>query len=102
MVPRKLMDLIAALPRLGPLVFSEDGVTPDYYLLKDLKRIAAQAGLDPDDCWQHEFRATGATTLLRPGMDLTTVMKMGGWNDVASVQRYLAPLAGAELRDARG
>jgi hypothetical protein len=50
-VPRKLMDLIAALPRLGPLVFSEDGVTPDYYLLKDLKRIAAQAGLDPDDCW---------------------------------------------------
>jgi len=50
-VPRKLMDLIAALPRLGSLVFSEDGVTPDYYLLKDLKRIAAQAGLDPDDCW---------------------------------------------------
>jgi hypothetical protein len=23
--------------------------------------------------------------------------KMGGWKDVASVQRYLAPLAGAEL-----
>lgn len=82
---------------MGPLVFSEDGVTPDYYLLKDLRKIAAQAGLDPGDCWQHEFRVTGATTLLRSGMDLTTVMRMGEWKDVASVQRYLAPLAGAEL-----
>jgi hypothetical protein len=35
--------MIDALPRLGPLVSSENGVTPDYYLLKDLRRIAVQA-----------------------------------------------------------
>jgi hypothetical protein len=29
--------MMDALPRLGPLVFSENGVTPDHYLLKDLK-----------------------------------------------------------------
>lgn len=41
----------------------------------------------------------------RPGcfqrsMPLPDVMKMGGWHDLASVQRYLAPLDGDKLETA--
>jgi integrase/recombinase XerD len=92
--------LINALPRKGSLVLSEDGVTPEYYLLKDLKRIAVTAGLDPAHCWLHKFRASGASRYFQAGMPLPDIMKLGGWRDVDSVKRYMGLLTKDRLEQA--
>src|SRR5271170_3839312 len=99
-VPALLIALINALPRKGPLVLSEHGVTPDYYLLKDLKRIAVTAGLDPAHCWLHKFRASGASRYFQAGMPLPDTMQLGGWRDVDSIKRYMGLLTEDRLEQA--
>jgi integrase len=76
---------------------------PDTKLLRTLKRLVKDAGLnckrcvgclEHDECerwFLHKFRATCITTLLRSGLDLRTVMKFSGHADLASVMRYLSP-----------
>lgn len=98
-VPRDLMTKIMALPRTGALVFGVDG-KPDLHLLRALKKIAAEVNLDPAHCWLHKFRASGATKLLQSGMPLKDVMLMGGWRDLASIQRYMGRLTEDRLEEA--
>lgn len=76
---------------------------PNKKLLRTLKRLVNAGGLNCGQCrgciehrechhwWLHKFRATCITQLLRSGMDLRTVMKFSGHNDLASVMRYLSP-----------
>jgi integrase/recombinase XerD len=91
-VPRDLIDQITALPRTSKLVFPREDRQPDGHLLRDLKGIAALAGVDPGKAWLHKFRATGATRLLQRGMPPPDVMRLGGWHDLASAQRYMGLL----------
>jgi integrase/recombinase XerD len=88
-VPRELMNLINALPRSCQLVFPTDSCKPDMKLLRSLKRIAEEVGLDPAHCWLHKFRASGATRYFQKGMPLPDIMRLGGWRDVDSVRRYM-------------
>ena len=37
----------------------------------------------------HKFRRSFATTMLRNGLDIDSLMKLLGHNDLATVQRYL-------------
>lgn len=39
----------------------------------------------------HSLRGTGATRMLSAGVDIRTVQKIGGWEDLRSVMRYLQP-----------
>jgi len=87
-VPKDLIDQIMALLKNGPLVFAKDDGEPDGHLLRYLKDAAKRAGLDPKRAKLHSFRRTGATILLQKGMPLQEVMALGGWRDLASVQRY--------------
>jgi site-specific recombinase XerD len=41
---------------------------------------------------RHKFRATGCTKLLQRGVPLPDVKAMGGWRDLASVQRHMGLL----------
>jgi len=52
---------------------------------------ARKAGLNPEDFWLHKFRATFATTHLRAGVDLKTVMAWMGQTTMDSIIRYLKP-----------
>jgi integrase len=61
------------------LVFSTKSGKPDTHMLRALKRNAAKAGMEPEDFWLHKFRATFATTHLRAGVDLKTVMAWMIW-----------------------
>lgn len=96
------------------LVFGKRGGTadkPDGHLLRRLKTLVRNAGLncghcspciDQDECgdwYLHKFRATYITTLLRNGLDLRTVMKLSGHSDLDSVMRYLRPAEGKEVQD---
>jgi len=86
------------------LVFGKDGDIPDGHLLRRLKTLVRNAGLNCGTCkgcknkvkecerwYLHKFRATFITTLLRGGMDLRTVMTLSGHSDLASVERYIRP-----------
>jgi integrase len=85
---------------------------PNRKLLRTLKRIVHNAGLECGDCkgcrgelhechkwFLHRFRATAITTWHRAGMDLRTIMKLSGHSDLETIMRYLAPRRVEELRD---
>jgi integrase len=96
--------LLTALHRERPksrLVFGTERDLPDWKMLQFLKRRVRVAGLNcvtcdtcnaKDECskWTlHQFRRTFATMMVRNGLDLNTLMKLMGHNDLATVQRYL-------------
>ena len=73
------------------LVFSTRTGNCDTHMIRALKRNAKKANLNPDDFWLHKFRATFATTHLRAGVDLKTVMAWMGQTTMDSIIRYLKP-----------
>lgn len=95
--------LIAGLRKLEPingnsLLFPAPDGGVDWHMLRVLKRTAKRAGLSPDSCWLHKFRANFCTTLLRAGMAIQDVMKQMGHANVKSTMRYMALLEGADMQ----
>lgn len=86
---RKSLPAKRAVPKA--LVFSTRSGKPDTHMIRALKRNAKKAKLDPEDFWLHKFRATFATTHLRAGVDLQTVMAWMGQTTMDSIIRYLKP-----------
>jgi integrase len=96
------------------LVFGKRGGkddAPDGHLLRRLKKLAREAGLNCGSCdgcagkknecenwFLHRFRANYITTLLRDGLDLRSVMALSGHSSLESVMRYLRPAGGAEVQ----
>jgi integrase len=95
------------------LVFGKLGGTvdePDGHLLRRLKGLVRNAGLNCEVCktcaesrecekwYLHKFRANYITTLLRNGMDLRSVMVLSGHSDIESVMRYLRPAGTKEMQ----
>ena len=64
---------------------------------KVLRNFLTQIGLPSIKF--HALRACFATHLLRNGVSVVTVMKIGGWKDMATMQRYVR-LAGIEVQGA--
>jgi integrase/recombinase XerD len=89
----------------------------DRHMLDTLKKLAYRAGLNCGRCegtWLnktttcakapicckfglHKFRHTYATTLLRDGVDLVSLQKLLGHNDMDSTRKYLRALEPADL-----
>ncbi len=86
---RKSLPARRAAP--AALVFSTRSGRPDTHMIRALKRNANKAALNPEDFWLHKFRATFATTHLRAGVDLKTVMAWMGQTTMDSIIRYLKP-----------
>ncbi len=61
---------------------------PDRHLLELAKKIGKRAGLK---CrvFLHKFRATYATTLLRGKVDVATLQKLMGHEDISTTMKYL-------------
>jgi len=92
-----IAELLASKPTSAKptdLIFVTDAGKPDGHMLRTLKKVAKRAGLDPENCWLHKFRATFATTCLRGGADIRTVQKWLGHEDLASTMRYLQAARG--------
>jgi integrase len=102
------------IPEEYRLVFGRQGGRldqPDSHFLRRLKVLVRDAGLNCDVCkpcvengecekwFLHKFRATYATTLLRSGLDLSTVQGLMGHKDLASTMRYLRPASTAQVQD---
>jgi integrase/recombinase XerD len=80
-------------------VFGTRSDQPNGHWLEYLKDAAKEAGMDPDACRLHMFRATYCTTALRSGLDLPTVQRLMGHSDLASTMRYLKPQTNEDVRD---
>lgn len=93
------------------LVLGTRSNTPNYKMLRSLKRLAKRENLNCNACdgcagkqgecqeWTlHKFRRTFATKLLQDGIDLRTVQTLMGHTDLASTMRYLRPASGAALQ----
>lgn len=94
-------ELLASKPRgakAGDLVFPAPEGGPDSHMLRKLKAVAVRAGLNPDECWLHKFRATFATVCLQNGIDLKTVQSWMGHTDLASAMRYLRAAHGEAVQ----
>jgi len=105
-IPEKLIKSLLALnPSRSKLVkgcnlvFPTSGCKPKRDFLDCLKAVAKRAGLDPDMCWLHKFRATFATRCLCSGVDLRTVQEYLGHSDMESTMRYLKPNRSQAVRD---
>ena len=102
-IPAKLVESLKArkATRDGKcnLLFPTSGFNIKLDFLDCLKRIAERAGLIPDSCWLHKFRATFATMHLRNGVDISTVQKWMGHSDLQSTMRYLRHNDRPEVRD---
>ena len=96
------------------LVFGAQGgksSEPDGHLLRRLKSLVRNAGLNCERCdscksneecehwFLHKFRATAITTWLRGGLDLRTVQHLAGHSSIESTMRYLRPIEGVEVQN---
>lgn len=116
-VPKELVKMLDHYRKQHPddrLVFGRGGGTvnePDGHLLRRLKGLVRDAGLNCGNCSTcvetkecenytlHTFRRSYITTLLRSGTDLRTCMVLSGHSDIESVMRYLRPAGTKEMME---
>jgi integrase len=95
------------------LILGTKSSRPNMHLLRQLKRLVNRAGLNCKACdgctsevkecenWTlHKLRRTYATTLLRNGRDIRTVMQFCGWSDMQTAMNYLRPADAEEVQQA--
>jgi len=131
---KEMQTYRAAHPDQKPLILGkwntkEKALRPDGHMLRTLKQLVRNAGLNCGTCggclrknvaqpkrrakhgaslpsaecenwFLHKFRATYCTNLSRSGLDLPTIQSMMGHGDLASTMRYLRPAEGASVQSA--
>ncbi len=106
-VPDQLLQSLSSYRKSLPskrstpesLIFGTKSGDPDLHMLRGHKRNARRAGLKPKNFRLHKFRATFATTHLRAGVDIRTVMTWMGQSTFESISRYLKPARTEEVID---
>ncbi|MGH2510248.1 MAG: tyrosine-type recombinase/integrase, partial [Ktedonobacteraceae bacterium] len=88
-MPPDLIAILSSLPRRAEWVFPTKSGKRLTHLLRQLKRIAAAAGVA--NATLHKFRHTYATRLLEEGADIVTVQKLMGHSDLETTRKYLSP-----------
>ncbi len=93
-------QLLRVLDELRPQTFSSCFVLPSFSewdkgeQAKILRTFCTSIGITPVKF--HTLRACFATQLLRQGVEPAKVMKVAGWKDLSTMQRYIR-LAGIEV-----
>jgi integrase len=116
-VPVDLLQSLLAWQGLHPdsvLILGSKRGLPEGHLLRKLKALARNAGLNCGRCegcqreghlaeceeWTlHRFRRTYVTGLLRNGMDARTVQQFAGHSDLETTLRYLRPASTTQSQD---
>jgi integrase/recombinase XerD len=95
-VPQSLIKELRAIPKLA----GSDNVfhVTRQRMARQLKKAAQKAGINPSDVWVHKLRGNFATTLLRRGVDVRTVMHQLGHTKLDITLKYLALLGNTELQ----
>lgn len=94
-----LRTLKADRPSEGPSPLVFDGLPDSRAVARAIGNAARRAKIS-GRVGAHTLRATAATTLLRSGMALETVMVLGGWSSPAVLIRHYRKVGDDELREA--
>ncbi len=81
-----VLAALTQLPKRSDFVFTKPNGKP-FRKIPGFRAACRRAGLT-DDVTGHTTRHTFATRLVENGVDLRTVQELGGWSDLALVQRY--------------
>jgi len=98
-------DLISALPPAPPWVFPSRLGRPYHprTVLRLFQEAAARAGVKAapgERVWLHDLRSGFADQQVEIGTSIADVMKMAGWRDFRTAQRYLRRQTGKIAADA--
>lgn len=99
-ISSRLRLLLDALPP-GPYFFPTYAQSTDvlYRVSKmfaeTCKRAGIMSGSRTGGLGFHSLRHTGATRMLAAGVDVKTVMRIGGWKSLVVLERYLHPTSEA-------
>ncbi len=92
-ISRRLRTALDALPMRGPKYFPRF-VGQHNRVIRMFAAACKRAGVQygrPDGVTFHSLRHTGATRMLEAGIDVKTVMAIGGWRSLRVLERYLHP-----------
>lgn len=100
-ISARVRERIDALPKAGPAIFAgynEPGITDGSRrnrVIRNFQEICRKAdvryGREAGGITFHSLRHTGASRMLAAGVDIKTVMVLGGWTNLDVLQRYLHP-----------
>lgn len=100
-ISTRLRKILNALPQTGPHYFPSYAtkVNRSFQVFKMFTATCARAGLESGrrtgGLSFHSLRHTGATRMLAAGVDVKTVMLIGGWQNLHVLERYLHPSTAA-------
>lgn len=99
-VSTRLRKALDAVPKRGALYFEDYTPNGLAQLFADVcTRAKVTIGREADGITFHALRHTGASRMLAAGVDVKTVMLIGGWRNLKVLERYLHPNDAAK-RDA--
>lgn len=94
-ISTRLRAALDALPMRGPSFFpsyAPHGASPlRKMFLAACRRARVATGRKTGGVSFHCLRHTGASRMLAAGVDVKTVMKIGGWKNLKVLERYLHP-----------
>jgi integrase len=97
-IPEPLRQILLSIPRNGEYVLGRLYKGPS---LNDALRAAAKrAGIDPEICYPHNFRASCCMRLREAGVPDAIVAQFMGWADTKIMNRYyVRPIPSTRLAD---
>lgn len=99
---RQALDAIDAGDGLLARYFAAYGARVDQAISRMFAALCARAdvsaGRAQNGVTFHSLRHTGASRMLEAGVDIKTVMRIGGWRNLKTLERYLHPTDAAAQR----
>lgn len=94
-IASRLRQALDALPANGPAYFPRYAGLSNNLVIRMFREACVRAAVP---VWRktggvsfHCLRHTGASRMLEAGVDVKTVMEIGGWKNLAVLERYLHP-----------